>query len=255
MAGGTSNIGYGTVQRFARKGARVVLSDLPQSNGEQMAKELGDNVHFIPADVSNEQDVKNLLNEIDNKFKGLHIVVNCAGFTDRKQFPIYNFAENRPAPLEDFEKVLKVSHNHILCFRFSTKFFFFQSNVTGTYNLARLSVGLIKRNELDGNNLRGIIINTVGLEGLRAHEGQVANAAASGAIITMTKHLAKDFSAEGIRVVAIAPAFMKSSEEKGAGGGHPDEYAFAVQTVVLNSMVNATTIELSGGLDLLQMKG
>lgn len=106
VTGGTSNIGYGTVHRFARRGANVILSDLPQSNGEKLAKELGDNVHFVPADITSEKDVKNLIEETHKKFGGLHVVVNCAGISCGK--PIYDFNQKQPTALDDIQNVLKV---------------------------------------------------------------------------------------------------------------------------------------------------
>lgn len=114
----------------------------------------------------------------------------------------------------------------------------------------------MKQNAVDEHGLRGVIINTAGIEGIRGHAGHVANAAASGAIITMTKHLAKDFSAESIRVVTIAPAFIGGEEgtTQTSRFGDPDEFAFMVQSVILNTYINGTTIELTGGLDLVKAR-
>lgn len=64
-------------------------------------------------------------------------------------------------------------------------FVIFQNNVTGTFNVTRLAAGLIGRNDLDANNMRGVVINTAGIEGIRGTIGQVALSAASGAIIGM----------------------------------------------------------------------
>ena len=52
VTGGASGLGRATVQRLARHGARVVIADLPSSDGENVAKELGENCCFAPADVS-----------------------------------------------------------------------------------------------------------------------------------------------------------------------------------------------------------
>lgn len=75
--------------------------------GEERAKELGENVHFVPADVTSESDVENLVKEVEKKFGALHVVVNCAGLTAKPQ-PIYDFAQNRPLSLEDLQQVLQV---------------------------------------------------------------------------------------------------------------------------------------------------
>ncbi len=52
VTGGASGLGRATVERFVQQGARVVICDLPQSQGADVAKELGENCHFQPTDVS-----------------------------------------------------------------------------------------------------------------------------------------------------------------------------------------------------------
>lgn len=135
----------------------------------------------------------------------------------------------------------------------------------GTFNVTRLTVELINKNEPDDNGLRGVIINTGGMEGFQGTMGQTATAAASGAIHSMTRPLAADFSNQGIRVVAIAPGFIKTplvdyipndtvdeiSNEcilAPKRFGDPDEFAHLVQTIITNPYINGTTIQLSGGL-------
>lgn len=51
VTGGASGLGRATAERFARAGSKVVLGDLPTSKGADVAKELGDNVVFVPVDV------------------------------------------------------------------------------------------------------------------------------------------------------------------------------------------------------------
>lgn len=52
VTGGASGLGRATVERFARAGSKVILGDLSSSDGAQVAKELGNNVIFVPIDVS-----------------------------------------------------------------------------------------------------------------------------------------------------------------------------------------------------------
>lgn len=144
---------------------------------------------------------------------------------------------------------------------------YFQTNVVGTFNVIRLSVGLISKNEPDENGLRGVIVNTSGTEAFRGSLGQTSIAAASGAIHSMTRPLALDFGEHGIRVVSIAPGLIKTplldyipAETAEAiyteniispkRFGEPDEFAHVVQSIVTNPYINATTIELSGGITL-----
>lgn len=77
--GGATTLGRATVNRFAKKGSQVILCDLPTSNGEEIAKEIGENVHFIPADSKLEKDTENVVNEIRKRFGQLNVLVNCSG--------------------------------------------------------------------------------------------------------------------------------------------------------------------------------
>lgn len=52
VTGGASGLGKATVERLLQQGNRVVLCDLPSSKGNEIAKELGDNVLFAPVNVS-----------------------------------------------------------------------------------------------------------------------------------------------------------------------------------------------------------
>lgn len=146
-------------------------------------------------------------------------------------------------------------------------FFFIQTNVVGTFNVIRLSAGLFNKNKPDNDGLRGVIINTGGMEAFHGTMGQAPIAAASGAIHSMTRPLASDFSDQGIRVVSIAPGFIKTplldylpadtieeiANECIMGPkrfGDPDEFAHMVQSIVANPYINATTIQLSGGMKI-----
>lgn len=106
ITGGASGLGRGTVERFARQNAKVVLCDLPTSKGGEVAKELGENVVFVPVDVTSEKDVTTAVQTAKEKFGRLDVVVNCAGTA--VAFKTYNFNKNVPHKLEDFSRVLQV---------------------------------------------------------------------------------------------------------------------------------------------------
>lgn len=79
ISGGASRLGQATANRLANKGAEILLTDLPQSNGATIAKEIGKNVHFMPADATSEESVEMVVNDISKKFGKLHVLVNCLG--------------------------------------------------------------------------------------------------------------------------------------------------------------------------------
>lgn len=106
VTGGASGLGRATAARFAYKGSKVVFCDLPTSDGEKVAQEIGENATFIPADVTNEEEVQQLLAKISDKHGRLDVLVNCAGIA--KAMKVFDFNSNKPAPLEEIERILTV---------------------------------------------------------------------------------------------------------------------------------------------------
>lgn len=246
VTGGASGLGQATVRRLVKEGNKVVLCDLSSSSGAEIATELGDDVKFVPTDVFNETDVKNAIELTEKTFGRLNLVVNCAGIS--VAFKTYNFNTNRAHELDDFLRVLKV-------------------NTVGTFNVIRLAVGLINKNEVDENNQKGVIINTSSFAADDGQEGQIAYAASKAAISGMTLPLARDFSSVGIRVCCIAPGlfdtpllsilpdkvriFFSKLVLSPQRLGKPEEYALFVQHIVENPYLNGCVLKLDGGLRLI----
>ncbi len=78
VTGGASGLGLATTKALLADGASVVIIDLPSSNGEAIAKELGDRVRFAAADVTDEAAVTAAL-DVAESLGPLRVAVNCAG--------------------------------------------------------------------------------------------------------------------------------------------------------------------------------
>ncbi|XP_023326912.1 3-hydroxyacyl-CoA dehydrogenase type-2 [Eurytemora carolleeae] len=243
VTGGASGLGKATVERFIREGARVTLCDLPSSQGPEVAKSLGENCLFAPVDVTKPEDVESALALTKGTFGRLDATINCAGIG--VAFKVYNFNKNKPHDLNDFIKVQMV-------------------NTVGTFNVIRLSVGLMGQNQPDDDNQRGVIVNTASVAAFDGQMGQAAYSASKGAIVGMTLPLARDLAAQGIRVNTIAPglfdtpllsslpekvrAYLAKTVPNPSRLGNPDEYAALVQHLVLNHMMNGETIRCDGAI-------
>ena len=81
VTGGASGLGLATTERFVEAGAKVVIIDLPSSQGEAVADKLGDAVRFVAADVTSEEQVGAAL-DVAEELGTLRIAVNCAGIGD-----------------------------------------------------------------------------------------------------------------------------------------------------------------------------
>ncbi len=192
ITGGASGLGRATVDRFLREGAKVVMCDLPTSQGQKDVEAINkpDDLIFAPVDVTSEEDVKRALEQTQDKFGKLTAVVNCAGIG--VAFKTYNFNKDRPHSLEDFQKVLNV-------------------NAAGTFNVIRLAAGVMGKNKqesTDATEQRGVIVNTASVAAFDGQMGQAAYSASKGAIVGMTLPIARDLASQNIRVVTIAPGLF-----------------------------------------------
>jgi len=241
VTGGASGLGGATVKTLHDAGASVVIVDLPSSDGEVVAKDLGDHAAFAPADVTNEGEVRAAVQTAVDTFGGLHIVVNCAGVG----FPGRVLTrDGDPTDLERFEFVVRV-------------------NLIGTFNVIRLAAAQIAKEDPDGEE-RGVIVNTASIAAFDGQIGQAAYAASKGGIVGMTLPIARDLSSKLIRCVSIAPGTFdtpmlaglpEEARQKLAEGiphphrlGSPPEFAALVRHIVENPMLNGETIRLDGAL-------
>jgi len=246
VTGGASGLGKATVERFARAGSKVILCDLETSQGDKVAKDIGENVVFVPLNVTSESDVNQALEVAKTKFGRLDVAVNCAGIT--VAYKTFNFNKNLCHKLEDFIKIMNV-------------------NTTGTFNVIRLASGLIGQNEPNEDGQRGVIINTASIAAYDGQIGQAAYAASKAAIVGMTLPIARDLSIQGIRVVTIAPglfrtplleslphkvqAFLSKTIPFPQRLGKPEEFAHLVESIVDNPIINGEVIRLDGALRMM----
>jgi len=251
VTGGASGLGFATARRLAGAGARVVLVDLPGSPGAERAEELGGFATFVPADVTDGEQVQ-IAVEAALERGPLRVVVNCAGIAP----PAKVLGRDGPADLGAFERVLRV-------------------NVIGTFNVIRLTADAMQHNEpthagdpSDSSSPtpgdRGVIINTASVAAFDGQIGQPAYAASKGAVHSMTLPIARELARYAIRVVTIAPGIMETPMLAGlpeaaqaslgeqvpypARLGRPDEYAALALHIIENGYLNGETIRLDGAI-------
>ncbi|MBZ8176502.1 SDR family NAD(P)-dependent oxidoreductase [Corynebacterium poyangense] len=237
VTGGASGLGLATVQRLASEGARVVAIDLERSNTAELDKL--ENVEFVPADVTNEEQVHNAV-EVANNRGDLAITVNCAGIGNG----IKTAGSKGPFPLDQFRKVIDV-------------------NLIGTFNVIRLAAQAMLSNEPDSEE-RGVIVNTASVAAFDGQIGQAAYTASKAGIVGMTLPIARDLSRDLIRVMTIAPGTfdtpiidtippeIRQSLEKQiphpSRFGKPAEFADLVAAIIGNPVLNGETIRLDGAI-------
>ncbi|TRY84760.1 hypothetical protein DNTS_027443 [Danionella cerebrum] len=240
VTGGASGLGKATVERLISQGASAVILDLPNSDGHNLAKTLGEQCMFTPASVTSESEVKSALQLAKKKYGKLDLVVNCAGVA--VAIKTYNQSKDRPHNLDTFSEV----------------------NITGTFNVIRLAVVEMKDNLPDDDGHRGCIVNTASIAAFDGQSGQAAYAASKGGIVGMTLPIARDLSLLGIRVVTIAPGlfatpllaglpervqnFLAKQVPFPSRLGDPAEFAHLVTSIAENPMLNGEVIRLDGAI-------
>jgi NAD(P)-dependent dehydrogenase (short-subunit alcohol dehydrogenase family) len=237
VTGGASGLGLATTKALLTEGALIVIIDLPSSDGEAVAKELGDRVRFVAADVTDESAVTAAL-DVAESLGPLRIAVNCAGIGNA----IKTVGKNGAFPLDAFTKVVTV-------------------NLIGTFNVIRLAAERIAKTEpVEGE--RGVIINTASVAAYEGQIGQAAYSASKGGVVGMTLPIARDLASLLIRVNTIAPGLFKTpllgnlpdEAQKSLGAqvphparlGDPSEYGALAAHIVANPMLNGDTTRLDG---------
>jgi len=239
VTGGASGLGLATTKTLLAEGAQVVILDLPTSNGEAVANELGDRARFAAADVTDEAAVTAALDVADS-LGPLRIVVNCAGTGDA----IRVLSKHGVYPLEKFRRIVNI-------------------NLVGTFNVLRLGAERIAKTDPVGEE-RGVIINTASVAAFDGQIGQAAYSASKGGVVGMTLPIARDLASKGIRVVTIAPglfdtpllAGMPEEAKQSLSAqvphpsrlGKPDEYGALAAHIVSNPMLNGEVIRLDGAI-------
>ncbi|MCA9772507.1 MAG: SDR family NAD(P)-dependent oxidoreductase, partial [Myxococcales bacterium] len=163
VTGGASGLGEATVRTIVERGGRAAILDRPQSNGEALAKELGDQAIFTPADVTDEAAVGAAVDKTVERFGALHVCVNCAGVGSA------------------FKTVSKMGAFPLDAFRMTIEI-----NLIGTFNVLRLAAAQMAKQEPDAGGERGVIVNTASIAAYEGQMGQAAYAASKGGIVGMT---------------------------------------------------------------------
>ena len=242
VTGGASGLGAATAQYLVAQGAKVILVDMNQELGQQLQQQLGENAEFIAVDVTDENQVQQLFNHIEQKYGQLNGLVNCAGIAPSAKV----LGRDGLHDLAMFQKVLNI-------------------NVTGSFNMIRFAAQLMAKYDLAADEEeRGVIVNTASVAAFDGQIGQSAYSASKGAIVGMTLPLARELAREAIRVMTIAPGIMETPMLKAfpqhvqdALGqmvpfpprlAKPEEFAQLVGHIFENGYLNGEVIRLDGAI-------
>ncbi|MGH9299369.1 MAG: 3-oxoacyl-ACP reductase [Acidimicrobiales bacterium] len=173
ITGAASGIGRASARRFATEGARVVVADLDEEHGSEVADEVGG--LFVAVDVTDAASVEAMYESAIDHFGGLDVCFNNAGISPPEDDSILG------TELEAWKRVQEVNLTSVyLCCR---------------YGIARLL-------EHGG----GSVINTASFVAVMgAATSQISYTASKGGVLSMSRELGVEFARSGVRVNALCP--------------------------------------------------
>lgn len=174
VTGGTKGIGLGCVRAFLEAGSKVVFCSRKQEDGEALAAELspkGD-AHFVKCDVSNPEEIQDLIETTVEKYGRIDCLINNAGWHPEHK-PIDDFT------VEEFRHLLDL-------------------NLVSIFVACKCALPHIRKTQ-------GNIINMSSLVGIMGQLHGLTYVATKGAVTAFTKALAIDEAEHGVRVNSVSP--------------------------------------------------
>ncbi len=178
VTGGAGGIGRATAELLVVEGAKVVIADVDVDRGEEVAAHIGEHAAFKQTDVSDAEQVQDLVDFATERFGGLDIMFNNAGIGS----PLKRFL---PDDLEDFSRIMGV-------------------------NLFGVLVGAQRAARYMKDHGGGCIINNASIAAVNAGTGMMSYRASKAAVAHVTKCMAIDLAPYAIRVNCLTPAHIRT---------------------------------------------
>jgi NAD(P)-dependent dehydrogenase (short-subunit alcohol dehydrogenase family) len=181
ITGGSSGIGKAVALKFAAQGVAVAIFDMNPGKDETVVdtinKQNGKAI-FKQCDVSNEEQVKNCINEIAEHYGRIDYAYNNAGIGGE-------FAKLHNYPTDDWDKVMTI-------------------NLKGVFLCMKYEIPHILKQE------KGAIVNCASLLSTVAYENDSAYVASKFGVLGLTKTAAVEYAKTGLRINAISPGFTRT---------------------------------------------
>ncbi len=243
ITGGASGLGFAVAQRIVAAGGQVALLDVQADKGAAAAAELGAGARFFLTDVTNEQQVVDVLDQTKDALGGLNAAINCAGILGAGRV----LGKEASMPLETFSRTVGV-------------------NLVGSFNVAKAAANLFQHNDAGDDGERGVIVNTASVAAYEGQIGQAAYSASKGGVVAMTLPMARELARFGVRVMTVAPGIFWTPMVDGMPPqvqeslsasipfpsrlGRPEEFADLVAFILVSRYLNGETIRLDGAVRL-----
>jgi 3alpha(or 20beta)-hydroxysteroid dehydrogenase len=203
ITGAARGQGAAAARLFVKEGARVVIGDVLDDVGKELAETLGEAAIYRHLDVSSEDDWRTVVGEVIETLGGVDVLVNNAG--------ILRFIALPDTTLEDYLRIVNI-------------------NQVGTF----LGMREVSKPMMAAG--RGSIVNISSIEGLAGMPYLIAYTSTKFAIRGMTKVAALELGPHGIRVNSVHPGMIETDMVKDAAGGHDIDLSPAAKRIALRRM-------------------
>ncbi len=240
ITGGASGLGLATARHMVHeRGARVAMLDLNAEAGAAAVADLGEErAMFVAADVSDETSVQAAVDAVVARFGAVHVCINAAALLgpckvlgrDGKATPLARFAQTTAV------------------------------NLNGVFNVMSKCAEQMAKNDPEAGEERGVVINISSGAAYEGQVGQCAYASTKAGVIGLNMPAARELSAVGVRVNAIAPglfrtpmaasldpkimAALEANMEGPKRLGDMREFAHCCAFIIENAYLNGETIRL-----------
>jgi len=196
ISGAGSGIGKASAKLFAAEGAKVVVSDINEESGKQTVNEIidaGGEAIFFKCDVSNEEQVKALVDKVVDTYGKIDFAHNNAGMSP-------NHAPIAESEYENWHRVIKV-------------------NLDSVYYALKYEIRAMPKTG------GGAIVNTSSGAGHIGLPGISSYVASKHGVNGLTKTVAKEYARQNIRVNSVCPGQTETPMLMESMGNHPEQVA------------------------------
>jgi NAD(P)-dependent dehydrogenase (short-subunit alcohol dehydrogenase family) len=245
ITGGASGLGENIAKYFSKLNAIIYICDLNIEGGKKIEQESDNKIKFIYCDVTNEEQVIEMITRIKNESGRLDVLINSAGILITEDTID---SQGLTHSMKSFEKVWKI-------------------NTYGAFNVSKhaskLMIQNCEKNKDVNDSDNGLIVFISSVSGIEGRAGKLAYSMSKAALIGMTLPLARDLGKWKIRVNTIAPLMIETPmiadwKDSETGKklmdciplkkfGKPFNVSNLIEMLIINDFMNGEVVRIDGG--------